>query len=132
MREKRIIGGFATGAEENWNHLPVRKELILKIRIEVRCEMPNLFDHVDWRINESNARVAENPRNNGEERIKKQPQKTISVLTAAPVVEITETDCASHGPIEFLQFLRKNTRSGEFHVLAPIEDIREINVAPKF
>jgi hypothetical protein len=29
MREKRLIGGRATGAEENGNNFPVRKQLIL-------------------------------------------------------------------------------------------------------
>jgi len=120
MREKRLIGGLATGAEKNWNNFPVRKELILKIRIEVHREMPNTFDHPDGLIYESYTRVTENPHSDGVEGIKKQPQKSISVFIAAPVVEMTEPDGTSHGPIEFLQFLRKNTRIGGVHALTPI------------
>jgi len=73
MREKRFIGGCAPGAEENGNNFPVRKELILKIRIEVHREMPNTFDHPDGLIYESYTRVTENPRSDGVEGIKKQP-----------------------------------------------------------
>jgi hypothetical protein len=131
MRKKRLIGGIAPGGEENWNNLPVRKELTLKIRIEVHREMPNTFDYPDGRINESNAYLTENPRSDGVKRIKKQQQKSFSLFIAAPVVEMAEPESASHGPIEFLQFLRKNTRIGEIHVFAPIEDIRKINAAPK-
>ncbi|MGO8847732.1 MAG: hypothetical protein ACLQFI_20855 [Methylocella sp.] len=115
MREKRLIGGLSTGAEENRNHLPVRKELILKIGIEVHREMPHLFNHIDGRINESNACLTEYPRREHIERIKKYRQKTFSWFVAAPIVEITEPDSAGHGPIEFPQFLRKNIRIGEFH-----------------
>jgi hypothetical protein len=49
----------------------VRKDLILKIGIEVHREMPNLFDHIDGRINESNARLTENPHREHIEWIKK-------------------------------------------------------------
>ena len=103
MREKRLIGGLAAGAEENWKNLLVRNELILKIRIEVRREMPNLFDHIDGRINELNACLTENPRREDVERIKKQPQKSFSefqksfsVFIAAPIVEKAQPDSASH------------------------------------
>src|SRR5208337_4326242 len=82
--------------------------------------MPNPFEHQEGRIKESNTRVTENPRSDGVDGIKKQPQKAVLVFIAAPVVEMAEPDSASHGPIEFLQFLRKNTRIGGVHALTPI------------
>ncbi len=82
--------------------------------------MPNTFEHQEGRIKESNAHGTENRRSNGVEGIKKQPQKSISVLIAAPVVEMAKPDSASHGPIEFLKFLRKKTSIRRLHALAPV------------
>jgi hypothetical protein len=74
MREKRLIGGRAPGAEENWNNFPLRKDLILKIRIEVHREMPNSLKHQKGRIKEADASVIENPCGDRVEWIKNQPQ----------------------------------------------------------
>ena len=124
MREKRLIGRLAASGQENGNNFPLRKDLILEVKIEVHREMPNLFGYIDGRIKESDTGLTESPRREDVKRIKKHPPKSLSVFIGAPVVEKTQPHCTSCGPIEFLQFLRKNSGIGEIHALVPIVDIR--------